>query len=596
MSVDINIIRHSMAHVLAAAVQKLWPDVKFGGGPAIENGFYYDFDMAHRITEADFPKIEKEMRELIKSGGRFEQSSMSISDAMEKFKDEPLKQEWINDIENGEKVGGFKCMSDTNEISVYKFRDFTDLCRGEHVPTSKELPRDAFKIRSVAGAYWRGDSKNKMLQRVYVDAFLTKEELDAHLLMMEEAAKRDHRKIGPALGLFFFDGRSPGVPYYMPDGLIVYKEMYKFWSDYHEANDYLEFRSPLLNKRELYEESGHWKHYNEDMWKFTEDENNVFAMAPMACPNAIVAYMNDIKSHHDLPWRLCDVDTLYRYESSGALNGLLRSYEFNQDDAHIFVTEDMIESEYMRILDMVDDFYKLFGMKCFIRLSTRPEKFLGEIETWNHAESILKKVMTERFGADGFAIQEGEGAFYGPKLDINMTDSIGREWQTGTIQLDFQLAKRFNAVYTAADGSKKHPIIIHRTIYGSLGRFLALVIESFAGKLPVWMAPTHTMVIPVSEKYDDYAKKIIDELRDVDIKTATRGLRVKGDFSSESMQKRIRDAQLKQVPYMIIVGEQEQENGTISVRTRDNKQMNGIALAEFVKELREKIENRSLEI
>ncbi|MCL2018042.1 MAG: threonine--tRNA ligase [Alphaproteobacteria bacterium] len=585
MSYNIEIIRHSLAHILAAAVQKLWPDVRFGGGPAIENGFYYDFDMEHRITEEDFPKIEKEMRELIKSSGRFERRETLEKEAREIFKKEPLKLEWINDLN----AGGLT-------ISVYEFRGFTDLCKGPHVESSKELPRDSFKIRSVAGAYWKGDAKNKMLQRVYVDAFLTREELDAHLYMMEEAAKRDHRKIGSLLDLFFFDGRSPGNPYWMPNGLIVYKEMYKFWSDYHEDHGYYEFRSPLMNKKELYVQSGHWEHYKEDMFSFSEDENNVFALSPMACPNAIVAYMHESKSYHDLPWRLCDVDMLYRYESSGALNGLFRSYEFNQDDAHIFITEDMIEAEYNRIIDMVQEYYELFGMKYYIKLSTRPDDFLGDIDTWNKAECILKDIMTKRFGPNGFGIKEKDGAFYGPKLDIQMIDSIGREWQTGTIQMDFQLPKRFNCVYTDKDGQKKTPLIIHRTIYGSLGRFLGLALEHLSGKLPVWLSPVHSMVIPISDQYEDYAKKIAALLRNVDVKTATKGLRIKTDFSSESMQKKIRNAQLKQIPYMIIVGKKEQADGTISVRNRDGKQINGIAIKDFIEDLANKIKTRTLEI
>ncbi|MCL2737639.1 MAG: threonine--tRNA ligase [Alphaproteobacteria bacterium] len=585
MSYDIEIIRHSLAHVLAAAVKKLWPDVKFGGGPAIENGFYYDFDMAHRITEEDFPKIEKEMKDLIRGAGKFEMRELSAKDAAAEFKGEPFKLEWIGELSA---TGG--------QLSVYQFRDFIDLCRGPHVESSKELPRDSFKIRTVAGAYWKGDSKNKMLQRVYVDAFATKEELGAHLLMMEEAAKRDHRKLGPVLGLFFFDGRSPGVPYWMPDGLIVYKELYKFWAEYHEEQDYLEFRSPLMNKKELYETSGHWQHYSEDMFTFTEDENNVYALSPMACPNAMVAYMHEPKSHRDLPWRLCDVDMLYRYEASGALNGLFRSYEFNQDDAHIFISEDMIKTEYHRIFDMLDKYYELFDMKYSIELATRPDDFMGEAETWNKAEAILKEILIERFGAGKFGIKEGEGAFYGPKLDIQMTDSVGRQWQMGTVQLDMQMPGRFGCVYTDKDGQKKTPIVIHRVLYGSLGRFLALALEHFSGKLPVWLSPTHAIVIPISDQYEEYAKKVAAELQGVDIKTATRGLRIKTDLSSESMQKKIRNAQLKQIPYMIIVGEKEAADGTVSIRTRDGVQTNVVRLSAFVKDLTDKIKTRGLEV
>ena len=585
MSYPIELVRHSLAHVMAAAVKKLHPDVKFAGGPAIENGFYYDFDTDYRFSEDDFAAIEKEMRELIKSNGRFEQRIIDLDEAKQIFADQPYKMEWLNEYDAaGEK------------LSIYTFRDFTDLCRGPHVESSKDLPRDAFKIRNVAGAYWKGDSKNKMLQRIYVDAFLTKEELEAFLKMQEEAAKRDHRKIGPALGLFFFDERSPGVPYYMPGGWIVYRELYNFWSEYHEKHGYFEFRSPLMNKKELYETSGHWEHYKDSMFVFKEDDNNVFALAPMSCPNSIVAYQHEPRSYHDLPWRMADADMLYRYENSGALNGLFRTYEFNQDDAHIFISEDMIEDEYNRIIDIIQYYYKLFDMKYFIKLSTRPDDFMGDIETWNKAETVLKKILVNRFGNNGFGIKEKDGAFYGPKLDIQMVDSLGREWQTGTIQLDFQLPRNFNCVYIDKDGNKKTPILIHRTVYGSLGRFMGLMLEHLAGKLPVWLSPVHAVIIPISDRCKVYADSIAEKLQDVEIKTATAGLRIKKDYSSESMQKKIRNAQLKQIPYMIIVGDKELESQTISVRRRDGKQEFNVQLDDFIQNLKNKIKNRDLDI
>jgi len=378
--------------------------------------------------------------------------------------------------------------------------------------------------------------------------------------------------------------------------LIVYKEMLNFWAVYHEEHGYLEFRKPLMNKRELYETSGHWAHYKDNMFIFEEDENNVYALAPMSCPNAIVAYQHEPRSYHDLPWRLADADMLYRHESSGALNGLFRTYEFNQDDAHIFCAESQLEDEYNRILDIIQEYYDLFEMKYRIDLSTRPDDFMGEIETWNKAEGILKKILTERFGEGKFGIKEKDGAFYGPKLDIQMTDSVGREWQCGTIQLDFQLAGRFGCVYTDKDGTKKTPIIIHRVIYGSLGRFMGVMIEHLAGKLPVWLAPVHAVIIPISDQFEDYSKDVAERLRNADVRTATRGLRIKADFSSESMQKKIRNAQLKQAPYMIIIGEKEAETKTISVRNRDGKQINGIKLADFVEELKNKIKTRTLKI
>ena len=585
MSYPIELVRHSLAHVMAAAVQKLYPDVKFAGGPAIENGFYYDFDTEHRFSEEDFAAIEKEMKALIKSDGRFERREISLDEAKEIFKNQPYKMEWLNEYDaNGE------------VLSIYTFRDFTDLCRGPHVESSKDLPKDGFKIRTVAGAYWKGDSHNKMLQRIYVDAFEDGEKLAEFLKMQEEAAKRDHRKIGPALGLFFFDERSPGVPYYMPNGWIVYKELYNFWSEYHEKHGYFEFRSPLMNKKDLYVTSGHWDHYKDSMFTFKEDDNNVFALAPMSCPNAIVAYQYESRSYHDLPWRMADADMLYRYENSGALNGLFRTYEFNQDDAHIFITEDMIEDEYNRIIDIIQYYYKLFDMKYFIKLSTRPDDFMGDIETWNKAEAILKKILTDRFGENGFGIKEKDGAFYGPKLDIQMVDSLGREWQTGTIQLDFQLPRNFNCVYTDKNGEKKTPIIVHRTVYGSLGRFMGLMLEHLAGKLPVWLSPVHAVIIPITDACKEYADSIAAQLEDVEIKTATSGLRIKKDYSSESMQKKIRTAQLKQVPYMIVVGEKEVASQTISIRYRDGRQEFNVQLEDFIQKLKSKIKNRDLDI
>ena len=585
MSYPIELIRHSLAHVMAAAVQKLYPDVKFAGGPAIENGFYYDFDTEHRFSEDDFAAIEKEMKSLIKGDGRFERREISLDEAKEIFKNQPYKMEWLNEYDaNGE------------VLSIYTFRDFTDLCRGPHVESSKDLPKDGFKIRTVAGAYWKGDSKNKMLQRIYVDAFEDGAKLAEFLKMQEEAAKRDHRKLGPAMDLFFFDERSPGVPYYLPGGWTVYREMYNFWTEYHEKHGYYEFRSPLMNKKDLYVTSGHWDHYKDDMFVFKEDDNNVFCLAPMSCPNAIVVYQHEPRSYHDLPLRLSDADMLYRYESSGALNGLFRTYEFNQDDAHIFITEDMIEDEYNRIIDIVQDFYKLFNIKCFMRFSTRPDDFMGDIETWNKAEAILKKILVNRFGNDGFKIQEKEGAFYGPKLDIKIVDSLGREWQAGTIQLDFQLPRAFNCVYIDKNGDKKTPILVHRTIYGSWGRFMGLLVEHLEGKLPVWLSPVHATVIPITDRCKEYADSIVAKLQDVEIKTATAGLRIKKDYSSESMQKKIRLAQLKQIPYMIIVGDKEAESQTISIRYRDGRQENNVRLEDFIQKLKSKIKNRDLDI
>lgn len=579
-------IRHSAEHVMAEALYHLYPGVKMAMGPAIEDGFYGDFEFPEgvTITLEDLPKIEAEMRKIIEKRMPIKPEEVSAEKAKEIFKDNPYKQEWIKEIgSRGEKIKLY-----------WTGAEFADICAGPHVGYTNEIK--AFKLTSVAGAYWRGDSKNKMLTRIYGTAFENKKDLEDHLKMKEEAEKRDHRKIGPALNLIHFDSKSPGAPYWLPHGLIVYKELYNFWANTHEEKGYVEFRGPLLNKKELFEVSGHWEHYKENMFIFSEDENNVYAMKPMSCPHTMVVFNLQTRSYQDLPLRLSDADMLYRKESTGALAGLFRTFEFNQDDAHIFITEDQIESEYNNIIDIVEEYYSLFGMKCTYKISTRGDDFMGEIETWNRAEDILKGILTKRFGKDGFGIKEKDAAFYGPKLDIQMKDALGREWQMGTIQLDFQLPGRFGCTYVDKDGQKKTPIVLHRVIYGSLGRFIGLLIEHFSGKFPVWLSPIHAVIIPITDAQQGYADKVYKTLYDTNIRTATRGLRVKKDYSSESMQKRIRTAQMQYVPYMVIVGEKEAENGTVSIRTRDNKQMNGIKLEEFIALLTDRIKTKSLEV
>ncbi|MDR1476686.1 MAG: threonine--tRNA ligase [Rickettsiales bacterium] len=583
---ELEILRHSAAHVMAMAVQQKYPKAEFAIGPAIENGFYYDIDLAEKISPEDFGEIESAMREIIKADLPLKREELSIAEAKKLFAKHKYKLEIIEDLaRKGE-----------SKASIYRMGDFVDLCRGPHVESTGKLKPDAFKLTSVAGAYWRGDSKNKQLQRIYGTAWASKKELDGYLHMLEEAEKRDHRKIGPALELIYFDPKSPGVPYWLPKGLVVYKELYRFWADYHEEHGYLEFRSPLLNRKELFETSGHWDHYRDDMWVIKEDENNVYAMKPMNCPNSIVVYGTKTRSHADLPLRLNDADMLYRHESTGSLNGLFRTFEFNQDDAHIFVAPEQLADEFDRLFGIVRDFYGMFGLSFKLNLSTRPDSFLGEIETWDKAEKLLEDALVRRFGRENFAIKEKDGAFYGPKIDIHMKDVLGREWQMGTIQLDFQLPARFGCSYIDRDGQKKTPILIHRAIYGSLGRFIGILIEHFAGKFPIWLSPVHAVIIPISDAHQTYADKVYDSLVSADIHTATRGLRVEKSYSSESMQKRIREAQVMQVPYMLVLGDKEAEAETVSIRTRDGKQRNGVALADFVAELREKILSKSLEL
>ncbi|MDR0319256.1 MAG: threonine--tRNA ligase [Rickettsiales bacterium] len=575
MNYDIEIIRHSLAHVMAAAVQKLFPGVRFAGGPAIENGFYYDFDTEHRFVPEDFPKIEKEMRNLIKSDGRFEQKTVSKKEALEIFKDQPYKLEWVRDIPD-------------ETVSVYKFRDFSDLCRGPHVASSKELPKDAFKISKLAGAYWKGDSKNKMLQRIYVDAFATKEELDAHLKMMEEAAARDHRKIGAAMDLFHFEPEyAPGGVFWHPKGWTLFQSLMSYMRARQDAEGYLEINTPAVCARKMFETSGHWKMYAEHIYyAHVRDEDGEFAVKPVSCPGGMLVYKQGIKSYRDLPLKISEFGKVDRYESSGSLFGLMRVREFTQDDAHIFCTEEQVESECVSVIKLIMDIYKDFGFDSVrIKLSTRPEERLGSDEVWDISEAALASALEN--GGYEYTLFPGEGAIYGPKLEFVLKDAIGREWQCGTLQFDMNLPERFDLHYVDKDGNKKRPIMLHRALFGSLERFGGILIEHTAGRLPVWIAPVQIAVIPISETQHDYADKIAKALG---------GFRAEKMYSSDSMQKRIRDAQLAQIPYMVVLGEKEVVEGTVSIRTRDNKQINGIKLEEFIKNLNEKIKTKTMEL
>jgi threonyl-tRNA synthetase len=583
---DLFRMRHTAQHVLAYAMEILFPGVKKAMGPATADGFYGDFELPEGVAVSldDFQKIEDKMKEIINSGKDMIYQEVSLAEAKKLFQDNIYKLEWIQEIDaRGEK------------ISLYWIGDENvDLCAGPHVGNVKDVK--AFKLLNIAGAYWRGDSKNKMLTRIYGTAYPSEKALKEYLHNREEAEKRDHRKLGPALDLIYFDNKSPGAPYWLPKGLIIYKELYNFWSYYHEDHGYLEYRGPLVNRKELFEISGHWDHYKEHMFILNQDKHNILVIKPMGCPNALVAFNLQTRSYQDLPYRLADVDMLYRHEDAGALAGLFRTYEFNQDDAHIFISEDQIESEYNNIIDIVEDFYNLFELQCSFQLSTRPDDFMGEVETWNRAEIILKDILTKRFGQDGFTIKEKDGAFYGPKLDIHMKDCLGREWQMGTIQLDFQLPGRFNSHYIDENGNRQTPILLHRVIYGAIGRFIAILIEHFSGKFPVWLSPVHAVIIPISDAYSAYADKIYQVLHDVEIRTATRGLRITKDYSSDRFQKRIRNAQVQYIPYMLIVGENEKNNNTVSVRTRDGQQLNNIPLENFIEILKNKIRSKSLEI
>lgn len=568
---SLNSLRHSAAHLLAAAILELYPDTKLTIGPAIESGFYYDFDFKSPISEADFAKIENKMGELKKDWVKFEHREVTEKEAKEIYKDNPYKLELIEEIvKKGE------------PITLYKFGNFEDLCRGGHSKNPKESI-GAFKLLSLAGAYWRGSEKNKMLTRIYGTAFPSQKELEEYLNMLEEAKKRDHKKIGPELELFFFHETSPGMAYWLPRGVVIYNELLSFWRQEHQKRGYQEIVSPILNKKELYITSGHYDHYWQDMFVSDMGENDVYGIKAMNCPNTMTIFGFKKRSYKDLPLRFSDTDPLHRYELSGVLSGLFRVREFRQDDAHIYVTEDQIKKEYEKLFEIVERFYSIFNLKYNFRLGTRPEKYMGDPKTWDKAEKELKEILEE--SKKEYFISEGEGAFYGPKIDILMKDSLGREWQMGTLQLDFQQPLRFNLKYTDSEGSEKTPIAIHRVIYGSLERFIGILIENYAGAFPVWLSPVQVKIIPISEKQNAYAKNVLKQLLD-------SNLRVEFDDRTETMQSKIRDAQLQKIPYMIILGDREKEAGEISVRTRAGENIQNLSVEEFMDRLNKEIEEK----
>ncbi len=564
--------RHTMSHVLAGAVKKIFnEDVKFGIGPAIENGFYYDFDMEHNITPEDFDKIEQTMHEIIKQNLDMKKRDVSRQEALEMFKTQPYKIELINELD------------ENSEISVYSLGDvFTDLCKGPHVENTKELKNFAFKINRVSGAYWRGNEKNKMMQRIYVYGFLDKQELKDYITMMEEAQKRDHRKLGKELGLFFISEYAQGMPFYMPKGLIVKNELIKFWREEHQKAGYEEIETPMAMNRKLWEISGHWDHYRQNMYTFkAEDED--FAIKPMNCPGGMLYYKENIHSYKDLPLRVGELGKVHRHEASGTLHGLFRVRCFTQDDAHIFMRPNQIEEEIKNVLSLVDKMYKVFNLEYHLELSTMPENHIGNTQDWESAETSLKNALN-RIGRK-YVINEGDGAFYGPKIDIHIKDAIGRTWQCGTIQLDMQLPKRFNLEYVEEDGTKQEPIMIHRVIYGSIDRFIGIITENYAGAFPTWLAPIQVMILPISEKFVDYCKTVKDEME-------RSKIRVELDKKKKKISYKIRSATTQKIPYIVIIGENEINSNTISVRQRGTNQTNQFKLNEFIDKVTQEIEKR----
>ena len=574
MSNDIEIIRHSMAHLMAYAVQELYKDVKFGIGPAIEKGFYYDFDVDSPFEPEDLQKIEDKMRELVRQDCVFERLVLSRQEALEMFKGQPYKVELIKDLPEDEVITAYKC------------GQFVDLCRGPHVEDFKKLRNVAFKIDKSSSAYWRGDEKNKMLQRIYAFAFETKEELKDHLKFIEEAKARDHRKLGPALDLFMLVDSAPGMPYWLPKGWKLFNNLIEFWREEHEARGYQEISSPLVNAKQLWMTSGHWDHYRNDMFSIEEED---FAVKPMNCPNAMVVYKRTVHSYRDLPLRYSDCDVLHRKEGSGTLHGLLRVQMFRQDDSHNFIRPDQIESEIESIFEIADKFYHIFNLTYRCVLSTRPDDFMGDPALWDEAESKLSALLDKRFGKNGYQLNEGDGAFYGPKIDFLMKDALGREWQMGTIQLDFQLPRNFELTYTDKDGSRQTPVVVHRVIYGSMERFIGLLIEHTKGEFPLWISPVQVGIVPVSEEQYDYAKEVAQELK-------KHKIRVELDLNDGGMGGKVNNFRKMKTPYTIIVGNEEIANHSVSLKIRGGKQVNNVPIEKFIRALDKQVEDKNFEL
>ncbi len=563
--------RHTASHVMAQAVKRLWPDAQLAIGPAIENGFYYDIDMEHKLVPEDLPKIEAEMSRIVKENLPIEKVLMERQEALDFFaaKHENYKVELINDLP-ADAV-----------ISAYKQGDFTDLCAGPHLASTGKVK--AFKLQSIAGAYWRGDEKNKMLQRIYGTAFEKKEELEEYLHLLEEAARRDHRKLGKELGLFVLKEEGPGFPFFLPKGMAVRNALEDFWREVHHDYDYEEVRTPIILSQHLWETSGHWFHYRENMYT-TQIDGAEYAIKPMNCPGGILVYANEMHSYRDFPIRMAELGLVHRHELSGALHGLFRVRSFTQDDAHVFMTPSQIKEELMSVIDLFGRIYSQFGLSYHVELSTKPEGAIGDDAIWELATEALREAIEAK--GIPYRINEGDGAFYGPKLDFHIRDSIGRTWQCGTIQLDMNLPERFNLEYIAEDGQKHRPIMIHRACFGSMERFIGILIEHFAGAFPTWMAPIQVKILPISEKHVEYAEKLRKAFKDAYV-------RVELDDRSEKIGYKIRQAQMEKVPYMLVVGDKEVEEGKVAVRKRGVGEQGAIPWEEFLASIQQEIKDRA---
>ena len=553
--------RHTTSHILAQAVKRLWPDTKCAIGPAIKDGFYYDFEFSFPFTTEHLADVEKEMKKIVKEALPLERSAVSREEALKLMEDrgEPYKVELIEELPEGE------------EISLYKQGEFVDLCAGPHVSNTSVVK--AFKLQSVAGAYWHGDEHNQMLTRIYGTSFPKAAELDEYLAKIEEAKKRDHRKLGKELGLFAIMEEGPGFPFFLPKGMVLKNLLIDYWRKLHTREGYVEISTPIILSRHLWENSGHWDHYKDNMYTTVIDDED-YAVKPMNCPGGMLVYKVEPRSYKDLPMRVGELGLVHRHEKSGQLHGLMRVRCFTQDDAHIFMTEDQVQDEIKGVARLIDEVYSKFGFKYHVELSTRPEDSMGTDEEWEMATNALRGAL-ESLGLD-YVVNEGDGAFYGPKIDFHLEDSIGRTWQCGTIQLDFQMPQRFDLEYTGADGEKHRPIMIHRVAFGSIERFIRILIEHYAGKFPVWLSPVQVKILPVSEKFADYAEKVSDALK-------AAGVRVETDDRSEKLGYKIRSAQMEKVPYMLIVGEKEVEGECVSVRRRDEGDIGSMSVDEFAK-------------
>ena len=567
---------HTCSHVMAQAVKRLWPEVKLAIGPAIDEGWYYDFDAPFAFTPEHLAEIEKEMKKICKERLHLERTEKPRAEAVDYMqeKDEPYKVELINDL------------PEDAVISFYTQGEFTDLCAGPHLDSTGRIKGNAIKLTQCCGAYWRGDSNRKMLQRIYGIAFPTKDELDAYLTRIEEAKKRDHRKLGKELGLFMLTDYGPGFPFFLPKGMVLKNTLIDYWRQVHKKYGYVEVSTPMILNRTLWEQSGHWDHYKNNMYTTVIDDQD-FAIKPMNCPGGMLVYASEPHSYRDLPLRVGELGLVHRHELSGALHGLFRVRCFTQDDAHIFMTKEQMEEEIQNVVKLFDEVYNVFGLKYTIELSTMPEDHIGTVEDWEFNQNVLKKAITAM--GKSFVINEGDGAFYGPKLDFHIEDCLGRTWQCGTIQLDSQLPERFHLEYTGEDGLKHRPVMIHRVVFGSIERFIGVITEHFAGAFPLWLSPVQVKVLPVTERAHAYAKEVNEKLNAANI-------RCEADLRSEKLGYKIREAQMQKVPYMLVVGDKEAQDGTVSVRTRSGGDEGVMALDAFLNQCLTEIDTKSKRI